>query len=183
VKKEFAGSQAMQLLVTRPVMVITTLHPDGTLNGGAFGSYCNLSGSELGVAIGLPSHTYKNIQARKEFVINVLGAKHVDTLSVFGDACPPNVSEVERAGLHPLEPKRIQTPHVREAVASVECRYLREVEIGYHNFVIADVLCGYCDPDCLDEDGRLDVVKAGILHCVKYPQPVYATFGGYAVGR
>jgi len=83
-KIELDKSKAMRLIVTRPVVVITTVHPNGVVNGGAFGAYTNLSPSEIGVAIGKPSDTYQNIKRTKEFVINIPGADLVDSLSIFG---------------------------------------------------------------------------------------------------
>jgi hypothetical protein len=49
--------------------------------------------------------------------------------------------------------------------------------------VVGEVLCGYCQESCLDEDGRLNVIKAGVLHGVKYPLPIYALFGKYVEGK
>ena len=74
-------------------------------------------------------------------------------------------------------------PRIAECAASVECRYDREVSVGYHSFVIVQVLCGHCREGLLDEQGYFDVVKAQVLHDAKYPLPVYALFGKYVEGK
>ncbi|NQU10314.1 flavin reductase family protein [bacterium] len=182
-KKEIPADQCLRLTVTYPVMVVTTLHANGVVNGGAFGSWSNLSPTEIGMAIGKPSHTYQNIKRTGEFVINIPGADLVDSLAIFGEDYPATVSEVEQAGLTCTPGQQIAVPHIEECVASIECRSTREFPIGYHNFVVGEVLGGYCNEDCLDPSGAFDVVQARVLHCVNYPVPIYATFGGYVKGK
>ena len=182
-KAEVAKTKCTGLVVTRPVIVITTLNENGVVNGGAFGAYTNLSPSEIGIAIGKESHTYKNIKRTGEFVINVPGADLVDSLSIFGSNLPSSASEVEKASLTTDLAKEISPPLIKECKANIECRYTKEFPIGYHNFVVGEVLLGYCEKSCLDEDGRLNVLKAGVLHGVKYPLPIYALFGKYVEGK
>lgn len=182
-KKSVTASRAMRLITTRPTIIITTLHPNGEVNGGAFGAYTNLSPKEIGLAIGTPSHTYRNLKRTGEFVINVPGADLVDAISIFGSDAPDGVSEVVQAGLTTAKSAKVAVPYIAECVASVECRFLREVPIGYHSFVIGEVLCGWVNDGLLDDEGYFDVVKAGVLHGARYPQPVYAVFSCYIHGK
>jgi len=78
-KIQLAADQALRTIVTRPVVVITTLHESGLVNGGAFGAYTNVGPTEIGVAIGVASHTYQNLQRTGEFVINVATVEVVDS--------------------------------------------------------------------------------------------------------
>ena len=107
----------------------------------------------------------------------------VDTISIFGSSIPPTVSEVEEANLTTTPSKHISPPLIKECKANIECKYSKEFPIGYHNFVVGEALCGYCEESCLDEDGRLNVIKAGVLHGVKYPLPIYALFEKYVEGK
>jgi len=183
VKIELEKSKAMRLIVTRPVVIITTLHANGVVNGGAFGAYTNLSPAEIGLAIGKPSDTYQNIKRTNEFVINIPGADLVDTLSIFASDPGKDVSEVQEAGLS-LEPgKEISVPHIKECPAAIECRYVKEMPVGYHNLVVGKVLCGFVEKDLLDDEGHFDVVKARVLHGTKYPKPEYVLFGEKIIGR
>ena len=58
--KEVRGKEAMGYLSTKPTMIITTLHDTGVINAGVFGAYTNLSPDQVGIAIGMGSHTYAN---------------------------------------------------------------------------------------------------------------------------
>ena len=176
---EVPSSECMRLITTRPLIVVTTLHENGVVNAGTFGSYCNVGGAELGIAIGKPSHTYQNIKRASEFVVNVLSVGTMKASAICGESLPDTVSEVDRAGLTTAASKLVAPPRIAECVASVECTFTKELPIGYHSFVVGEALCGWCDEGLLDEQGYFDIVKAQVVHCVRYPQDVFATFGQY----
>ncbi len=176
-RKEMAKRDCMRLLTTRPVILITTAGESGVINGGAFGAYTNLSPGEVGIAIGKPSDTYQNIKRSGEFVINVPGADLLEAIHIFGSDLPADVSEVEKAKLTPVPSRKISVPSLAECVAAVECRYQKELEIGYHSFVVAEVECGWVREELLDSDGYLDLIKAKVLHNIKYPRELYLLFG------
>lgn len=182
-KQQIDGPRAIRLIATRPTILITTLHENGKVNGGTFGAYTNLSGSEIGIAIGTPSHTYQNIRRTGEFVINVPGADLVDAIGLFGEDFPEGVSEVEKAGLTSADSTQVAVPGIAECVASVECRFAKEMPIGYHSLVVGTVLAGSCNEGLLDAEGYFDVVKARVVHDVRYPHPVYALFDRYVEGK
>jgi len=97
--RETRGHEAMGYLSTKPTMIITTLHASGIINAGVFGAYTNLSGTQIGAAISVASHTYANILCGREFVINVPGADLVKALAVLADDIPETRSELDEAGL------------------------------------------------------------------------------------
>jgi len=182
-KVEIPAGTCMRLIQTTPLIFITTVHESGVVNGGAFGAYTNLSPSEIGIAIGKPSHTYQNIKRTGEFVVNVPGAELKDAVAIFGDNCPIDQSELDLAGLSATPARTVKPPYITECVAGVECRYVKEMEIGYHSFVVGKVCGGTIEEEFLDPDGYIDVVKARVMHDVKYPRPIYAVFGKYITGK
>lgn len=56
-------------------------------------------------------------------------------------------------------------------------------DVGSHMLVAGEMLAGSCDKGLLDEEGYFDVVKAGILHYVRYPEPVYISPEKYTKGK
>ncbi|MCM8760500.1 MAG: flavin reductase family protein [Candidatus Omnitrophica bacterium] len=163
-----------KLIRTKPVILIVTLHPDGTINAGTFGAYTNLSSDEIGIAIGRPSHTYKNIKRTGEFTVNVLTKRISRASEICAQKIPPSESELDRASLTIEPSKKIRPPIIKECVANLECRFEKEMEIGYHSFVVGKCLVGYIEEDFIDIDGGLDVVKAEVIYNIRYPEPVYA---------
>ena len=175
--KELSAQEAMKMITTRPVMIITTLHDNGIVNAGVFGSYTNLSSDHLGAAIHRASHTYKNILRSHEFVINVPGKDVVDTIKILASDIPEDKSELEEAGLTPGKPGQIKVPHIKECVGCIECIFEQEIKVGGHSFLIAKSVGGFGRKEYITPEGRLDVLKAGVFHCHRYPDDFYMVFG------
>lgn len=173
-KKIKVTAQATGLVRTRPCMIITTLHENGIVNGGTFGAYTNVGSEEIGIAIGMQSDTYKNIKRTGEFVINIPSIAHARALEVCGQRVPSDQSEVALAGLTTEPASEVAVPMIAECVSNVECRYWKELEIGYHSFVVGKVVCGHLAEGMADVDGALDPVKARVPFAVRYPDPLYA---------
>ncbi|MGB9642141.1 MAG: flavin reductase family protein [Candidatus Ratteibacteria bacterium] len=175
--KRYIETGLTNLVRTRPIIIIVTLHPDGTVNGGTFGAYTNVSGSEIGIAIGKPSHTYKNIKRTGELTINVVTKSIASAAEICGESIPPARSEIAESGLTTEPSKKISTPIIKECVANIECKYEKEIEINYHSFVIVKCVAGHIDENFIADDGGLDVVKAQAIFNIGYPEPIYATLG------
>jgi len=163
-----------KLIRTRPVILITTLHPDGTVNAGTFGAYTNLSPTQIGIAVGKASHTLRNLRRTGELAINVLSRKIAWASEVCARNVPEDTSEVELAGLTLEEPEKVRTPLIRECVANLECVVEQEIPLGSHSLVVARCVAGRIEESCEDVDGGLDPVKAQVIFAVRYPEPLYA---------
>jgi flavin reductase (DIM6/NTAB) family NADH-FMN oxidoreductase RutF len=180
--KQVKGSQAMGYLSTRPTMIITTLHESGIVNAGVFGSYTNLSPTQVGIAVGAGSHTYANMKRTGEFVINVPGADLVKAIAILARPIPPDRSELDEAGLTARDGVAVKTPSVAECVAAVEFAFEQEVPVGHHSFMVGAVRGGWIREEFLDADGKIDIFKARVFHDFKYPQPVYVLPGEVVQG-
>ena len=179
---EVKDSQAMGFLSTKPTMIITTLHESGIVNAGVFGAWTNLSPTQIGIAIGTTSHSYANILRTGEFTVNIPGADIVKTIAVLADNIPPDKSELDEAGLSTKPGIAIKTPSIAECVAAAEFVFDKEVSIGHHSFIIGKVKAGWIKRDCLDTDGKIDILKARVIKDFKYPKPVYMTPGPVVEG-
>ncbi len=173
--KKYLEYGLTNLVRARPIIIIVTLHTDGTVNAGTFGAYTNVSGSEIGIAIGKPSHTYKNIKRTGELTINVVTKSISHAAEICGKNLPENKSELEEAGLHCQNSKRVSVPIIKECVANIECKYVKEIEINYHSFVIVKCLAGYIEEEFIAPDGGLDLIKSQAIFNIGYPEPLYAT--------
>ena len=162
---------------TRPCMIITTLHEDGSVNAGTFGAYTNVGSQEIGIAIGKGSHTYQNIKRTGEFVINVPSIDRAQALEVCALPLPPTESELDRAGLTTAPAEKIAVPIIAECVANIECTFWKELGIGPHSFVVGKAIVGHIEEELMDVDGGLDVKKARVPYGIRYPEPIYAVLG------
>ncbi len=170
---EVTGNTAMGYLATRPTMILTTLNASLGLNAGVFGSWTNLSASEIGVAVSTRSDTYANMRRTGEFVVNIPGAGMVKKLAILAEDHPPLESEVEAAGLTARPPITGQTASIAECAAAVEFAFTLEVEVGQHSFMIGRCRAGWIREEFLDEDDKIDIFKARVIRSFKYPLPLY----------
>lgn len=172
--KKIVNKGITKLIRTKPVVLIVTLHPDGTVNAGTFGAYTNISPDCIGISIWKTSHTCKNIKRTGEFTVNVLTKNIASASEICAEEIPPSESELARAGLTTTPSKKVKPPIVKECVANLECRFEKVIEIGYYNFIIGRCLIGHIEEKFIDKDGGLDVVRAKVIYNIRYPEPVYA---------
>lgn len=171
--KEIYGAEAIQFIVTKPTMIITTRHESGIVNAGVFGAYTNLSAEHIGVAVSTRSHTYANISRDKQFVINIPGVDLVKKLTVMAAPLPPEKSEIDQADCSVREGMLIPVPSIAECLAAVELELVNEVPVARHHFMIGRVLGGWVRSEVCREDGGLDVHKANVIKDFRYPEPLY----------
>lgn len=171
--KEVKTNEAMGFFPTKPVMIVTTLHESGIVNAGVFGAYTNLSGTQVGIAIGSGSHTFANILRTGEFVINIPGADLVKSLGIIAKRIPESKSEVDEAGLSIKPGVTLETPSIAECQSAIEFKFEQEVPTGYHHFMIGRVTGGWVREAVMSELGGLDIFKAKVLKDYAYPEPLY----------
>lgn len=171
-----------RVLTSEPVILITTVDSQGRINAAAFGSYTRVSPLIL-VAIYPAHHTYSNLKDTGEFVVNLPGKDLLETIMIFGRDYPEGVNEIEKAGLTSIESSKVKPPKIAECKAHVECRVKWERDVGSHMLVAGEMVAASCDEGYLDKDGYFDVVKAGVLHIVRYPRPIYICADRYIAGK
>jgi len=181
-KVDISKNRCGRVLTSEPVIVITTVDKKGRVNGASFGSYVRVSPLIM-VAIYPGHHTYKNIKETGEFVVNLPGRDCIDSVMTFGESFPEGVNEIKEAGLTELKSTLVKPPRIAEYKAHVECKYKWEKDVGSHMLVAGEMIVGSCDEGLMGSDGYFDVVKAGVLHIVKYPSPVYISPKDYVYGR
>ena len=114
-------------VIPRPIAFVTTISKDGILNGAPF-SYFNIVSSNppmLSLAIqrseGKYKDTARNILQSKEFVIHIVDEQNVEKINKTAASLPPEQSEIELAGLTPVESVKISVPGIKEAKIRMEC--------------------------------------------------------------
>lgn len=171
-KVAVSADKCSRLLTTAPCMVITTVDQEGRPNAAAFGSYVVISPHVL-CAIWPGHETYANIKSTGEFVINVPGRDQLESIMIVSRDYPDGVDEVLKAGLTEMPALEVRPPRIVEYKAHVECRYVGEQKVDSHRLVVGEMIAGSCDEGLFGNDDRFDVVKAGIVHICRYPEPVY----------
>ena len=138
--RELKGSAAYSLfistLVPRPIAWVSTLSPAGQPNLAPFSFFMGVTSDPptLAVAIGRrrgqQKDTARNLEARGEFVVNVVTEPTAQAMVFTSGDFPPEVNEFEAAGLTALPSIAVAPPRVAESPIHMECRVERLITIG-----------------------------------------------------
>ncbi len=164
-----------QLVVPRPIAMVSTRSPDGIANIAPMSYYLPITGSPMlvGVTMGLredggQKHSYENATASGDFVINVTSDAFAAKIEDVAMESPGDVDEFALVGWTPVEATKVSSPAIGEALARLECRISQVVELGEPgvpfgevHLVIAEVVWVEYDESILNERGRIDPLLLG----------------------
>lgn len=164
VARKSLGAHAITL--PQPVLVIGTYDENGTPNAMnvAWGSQCGNQQIELNLSLS-GRKTIDNLKLRGAFTVafatvdTELAADYVGIVS--GQKEP---DKMEKSGLHAVKASKVDAPLYVEFPVTVECTVRLTEETDYGEFrVVGDVQNVSAAESVLDENGKIDVQKAGII--------------------
>ncbi len=153
-------------ITPRPIAFVSSVDRDGVFNLAPFSFFTAISGNPPVIGFspmvnleGRRRDSRNNIEARGEFVVNIVSEEFVEKMNATAVDVAPEVDEFELSGLTPLTSDVVCAPRVAEAHVSMECRLIQVVEISDKvlggAFVIGEVVRFHVD-DALFDNFRLD---------------------------
>ena len=97
-----------------------------------------------------------------------------------------DVDKYREMGLTPLPSRQVVPPGIDESPVNIECRVTQVLPLGSHDLFLAEVLGVTVEDRYLDEQGRLDLHRAGLT---AYSHGAYYELGkqlgtfGYSVRK
>ena len=161
-------------IVPRPIAFVSTISPGGIRNLAPFSFFTGISANPPVICFcpmirGSDSSrkdTLRNIEAVKEFVVNVLSEEFAEQMNACSAEFPPEVDEFEVSGLTPVSSDLVKPPRVKESHINMECRLLQIVDVSAKplggSLVIGEVLRFHID-DALFDNYKIDPDK---LHAI-----------------
>ncbi|MEK4027200.1 MULTISPECIES: flavin reductase family protein [Bacillaceae] len=135
-------------IVPRPIAFVTTIAEDGTLNGAPF-SYFNIVSANpplISLAIQRAGEkqkdTARNAIQLKEFVVHIVDERNVGKINETAAMLPADESEIDLAGLIPIESTKVSVQGVKEAGVRMECVLEQAFELGGEDAPSTDLLIG-----------------------------------------
>lgn len=135
------------LIVPRPIAWVSSLGENGLVNLAPFSFFNAISAAPMYVMFsvmqnesGAPKDTERNVRARKEFVINLVTEELFEAMNLSAADFPPDISEMDIAGLHVAPSLKMATPRIAEAQASLECTLYSEQRLGNYTMFIGEVV-------------------------------------------
>jgi flavin reductase (DIM6/NTAB) family NADH-FMN oxidoreductase RutF len=175
--KDSSARQTYNLLIglvaPRPIALVTSMNEDGGLNAAPFSSYNYVCTDPPIVAMGvmdrpgggyIPKDTARNIRRTGEFVVNVVTEDIAKQMNICATDFPPEVDELEMAGLSTVASKIVNVPRILEAHAALECVEHCTIEIGRSRVILGRVVNIYVEDRFVDPAGPY--IKAEELHAI-----------------
>jgi flavin reductase (DIM6/NTAB) family NADH-FMN oxidoreductase RutF len=156
------------LVIPRPIALVTSLSLEGVLNAAPY-SFFNVFSQEpplvvLGIEHKAPrsqKDTARNIAETREFVVNLVDDELADAMNLCAIDFPPEISELDAAGLTTAASATVAAPGLVQAPAALECRLFVSLNPGHgRELIIGEVLAvqareGLIAPSSLRVDPQL----------------------------
>ncbi len=109
-------------------------------------------------------YSYPMIKETGEFVINLTTEDLAYATDLCGVKSGRDVDKWKETDLHPEKAEKLQyAPLIKESPVNIECKVNEIKELGSHHMIIADVVAVQVDEDLLNETGKFELQKAGLL--------------------
>lgn len=126
------------------------------------------------VSIRPSRYTHELISNNKEFVINIPTWKIAEAVDTVGVKSGRDYDKFALCGLTAEASTQVKAPQIAECPVSLECKVLEVRKFGTHDMFLAEVVAVNVDEAYIDENGALDLEKAGLL---AYAHGFYYTLG------
>ena len=110
-----------------------------------------------------------------EFVINLTTKKLAKAADFCGVRSGRDTDKFEEMHLTPLPGTKVAAPGIAESPVNIECRVTQVIPLGSHDMFLATVEAVQVSEEFLDEKGRLDLERAGLI---AYSHGEYRELGG-----
>lgn len=165
-------------VVPRPIAWVTSISAAGVVNLAPFSYFTVVSVNPFTLLFcpqrqpdGSAKDTLANVQAVPEFVVHLPDQATLDAMNLSSWSFPPEVSELDQAGLTARDCDTVRVPRVAEAPVAFECRLRQIVNVGdgpgggaavlgdvqtiHLRDGLLDPESGRVEPDALEAIGRL----------------------------
>lgn len=152
----------------RPIALASTIDAEGRPNLSPF-SFFNVFGANPPLAIFSPArrgrdnttkHSYHNVKAVPEVVINVVTYSMVQQVSVASGEFAAGMNEFTKSGFTPIASEKVRPFRVKESPVQFECKVQQVIETGTGgaagNLVICEIVLVHIDEAVLDAHGKID---------------------------
>ena len=107
--------------------------------------------------------SYPLIVENMEFTINLTTSKMAFATDWVGIKSGRDFNKWEKTGLTPIPGELVESPTIAESPISIECRVKEIIKLGTHDMFLSDVLNVRVDSEYMNENGKFDLEKAGLI--------------------
>lgn len=168
------------ILLPSPVMIIGTYNSDGKPNimNAAWGGIASSKPPCISVSLREATLTYHNIKQTEAFTVNIPSEKYIKEADYVGIVSGKDCDKFIETQLTPEKSKHVNAPIVKEFPYALECRLIKQVELGLHTMFIGEIIGMIADSEVLNSDQLPDIEKVRPM--------LFGSFGNmsyYSVGE
>lgn len=154
-------------IVPRPIAFVATLSGDGVRNLAPFSFFTGVSANPPVICFapmirssdGGKKDTLRNIEATREFVVNIVSEDFAAQMNMCAAEFPPEVDEFTQSGLTAVPSEVVAPPRVAESRIQFECRLVQVVEVSPRplggSLVLGEIVRAHVAEELFD-DFRID---------------------------
>lgn len=159
----------MPAVCPMPVLIIAAYDTEGKVNAmnAAWGMTC--ATDEIALFIDEDHKTTQNILATKAFTVSLADKDHMVAADYLGIASGNKVPDkFARSKLHAVKSDKVNAPVIEEFPVVMECELAEVVKTGTIYAIVGKVVNVKADEKVLDDKGKIDISKTGILMFDQY---------------
>lgn len=126
------------------------------------GTICS-SPAMVSISVRPERYSYHIIKETGEFVINLTTEKLAYATDYCGVRSGKDVDKFEEMHLTPGRCEGVNAPLIEESPVNIGCRVNQVLELGSHHMFIADVASVEVDGAYMDQKGKFDLNRAGLM--------------------
>ncbi|MGZ5498547.1 MAG: flavin reductase family protein [Candidatus Aminicenantales bacterium] len=152
---------AQTLLLPSPVLVIGTYGSDGKPNimTVAWGGIASSKPPCLSVSLREATLSYHNIKRTEAFTVNIPSEKHLKEADFVGMVSGRECDKFKETGLTPEKSRLVNAPIVKEFPYALECKLVKQVDLGLHTMFIGEIVGLVADSEVLNSKQLPDIEK------------------------
>jgi flavin reductase (DIM6/NTAB) family NADH-FMN oxidoreductase RutF len=170
---------AQTILLPSPVMIIGTYNPDGMPNimNAAWGGIASSKPSSFSVSLREATLSYHNIIETEAFTVNIPSEKYLKESDFVGLVSGRDCDKFKAANLTPEKSKLVNAPIVKEFPYSLECKLLKQVDLGLHTMFIGEIVGMVADSEVLNQNQLPDIEKVRPMLFGSFGNMAYYSIG------
>ncbi|MDO4545030.1 MAG: flavin reductase family protein [Bacillota bacterium] len=144
-----------------PVYIVGTYGKDGEANAMnvAWGGLCSSEPPCVMIALRKGRYTYDNIKERRAFTVNIPSAQYAKEADFFGLISGKKTRKFDAVNLTVKKSETVDAPIIDDFPFVLECRYVKEMEIGEHIMVVGEILNMAVEENCLTSKNTPEINK------------------------
>ncbi|NMD14617.1 MAG: flavin reductase family protein [Caldisericales bacterium] len=152
---------AQTILLPSPVLIIGTYNPDGKSNimNAAWGGIVSSKPPSISISLREATLSFYNIKKTKAFTVNIPSEKYFKEADFVGMISGRECDKFRETRLTPEKSKLINAPIVKEFPYTLECKLVKQVDLGSHTMFIGEIIGMVANSEILNSNQLPDIEK------------------------